>query len=136
MGPLLAGLSVEYETRYGETDEMAFAHPEEFDPPAGAFIVLVADDVAVAGGGIRPHADAGVCEVKRMWTHPDHRRQGHASTVLVALEDAARAVGYTTMRLETGPAQPEAQALYAARGYRRIPRYGRYPEALAYERSW
>jgi GNAT superfamily N-acetyltransferase len=136
VGALLAGLTVEYTERYGDADELAHAHADEFDPPAGAFVVLVVDGEVVAGGGVRPHEEAGVAEVKRMWTHPGHRRQGHASTVLAALEDAARAAGYTAIRLETGPAQPEAQSLYASRGYRRIPVYGRYPQALAYERSW
>ncbi|HET6963516.1 MAG TPA: hypothetical protein VFH58_02015 [Acidimicrobiales bacterium] len=35
--------------------------------------------------------------------------------------------------LETGPLQPEAAALYDGRGYKRIPKYGPYPEALAFE---
>ncbi|MCU1375132.1 MAG: Acetyltransferase [Actinomycetia bacterium] len=133
-GLVLAGLAVEYEARYGETDELSYAHAEEFEAPTGAFVVLVVGDEVVAGGGVRAHGDPGIAEVKRMWTHPDHRRRGHASTVLTALEEVARNAGYTAVRLETGPAQPEAQAMYAARGYRRIPVYGRYPEALAYER--
>ena len=62
-------------------------------------------------------------------------RRGHATTVLAALEELARQAGYTTLRLETGPAQPEAAALYGRRGYRRIPVYGRYPQALAFERD-
>ncbi|HET6964555.1 MAG TPA: GNAT family N-acetyltransferase, partial [Acidimicrobiales bacterium] len=75
----------------------------------------------------------GVCEIKRMWTRADQRRRGQASAVLHGLELAAREAGYHTLRLETGPAQPEAAALYEGRGYRRIPVYGRYSEALAFE---
>jgi GNAT superfamily N-acetyltransferase len=136
VGPLLAGLTVEYTDRYGDADELAFAHAAEFEPPDGAFVVLVDDGEVVAGGGLRAFGEAGVAEVKRMWTHPERRRQGLASAALTALEEAARELGYSTVRLETGPLQPEAQALYAARGYHRIPTYGRYPLALAYERSW
>ena len=37
--PLLAGLTDEYDNRYGENIEMTRASPEEFDPPAGLFVV-------------------------------------------------------------------------------------------------
>lgn len=133
IAPLLAGLEAEYQARYGPSDEMAAAGEADFDPPAGLFLALVDDGVVIAGGGYRRQAP-GRCEVKRMWTTPGRRRQGHASTLLRALEDAARTAGYTTLWLETGPAQPEAAAMYASQGYRRIPAYGRYPEALAFER--
>ncbi|HEY8525461.1 MAG TPA: GNAT family N-acetyltransferase [Acidimicrobiales bacterium] len=131
VAPLLADLTREYAARYGETGEMATVAPEEFDPPAGTFLVLVDGGEVLAGGGLR-RLDDGVCEVKRMWTAPGHRRKGYASRVLTALEDAARAAGYRTLLLETGPLQPEAYALYTGRGYRRIPVYGRYHLARAF----
>jgi GNAT superfamily N-acetyltransferase len=134
VAPLLADLAAEYETRYGPGDEMTATDAAEFDPPSGLFLALVDNEIVVAGGGFR-HLSPGVCEVKRMWTHAGHRRRGHASAVLDALEEAARAADYRVLRLETGPAQPEATALYGLRGYRRIPAYGRYREALAFERS-
>jgi GNAT superfamily N-acetyltransferase len=134
MAPLLAGLEAEYEARYGPSDEMAAAGEAEFDPPSGLFLAMVDDGIVIAGGGYRRHAP-GRCEVKRMWTARAHRRQGHASILLGALEDAARTAGYTTLWLETGPAQPEAAAMYASHGYRRIPVYGRYRDALAFEKT-
>jgi GNAT superfamily N-acetyltransferase len=132
VAPLLAGLAEEYDTRYGRNDEMSRAEAEEFDPPLGRFVVLVDGEVTAAGGGFRFHAD-GVCEVKRMWTRPGYRRRGLAVRVLDALEDEARSAGYRRLVLETGPRQPEAAALYETRGYTRIPYYGHYPEALAFE---
>jgi hypothetical protein len=54
--------------------------------------------------------------------------------VLDALEAAASDTGYRIVRLETGPAQPEAEAFYESRRYERIPVYGRYSEARAFER--
>jgi GNAT superfamily N-acetyltransferase len=129
--PLLAGLQGEYETRYGANDELSTTEAADFDPPGGGFLVLVDGDVTAAGGGFRAHA-AGVCEVKRMWTDAAYRRQGLATKVLDALEDAAARAGYGRLVLETGPLQPEATALYVRRGYTSIPRYGRYPQALAF----
>jgi hypothetical protein len=46
--------------------------------------------------------------------------------VLAALEDAARERGWTTLRLETGPLQPEAVGLYSRAGYRPIAAFGAY----------
>jgi len=128
---LIEGLTSEYDRRYGETGEMLTVDAEEFDPPAGTFLVLIDGGAVLAGGGLRRVA-AGTCEVKRMWTADEHRRKGYASLVLTGLEDAAGAAGYATLLLETGPRQPEAIAFYTARGYEPIPYYGRYPDALAF----
>ena len=129
--PLLDGLTEEYEERYGENTEMTRATEEQFDPPGGLFLVLLDDAVTVAGGGFRRHDDT-TCEVKRMWTDPGYRRRGLAQVVLSALEEAARDAGYRRLVLETGPRQPEAEALYAGRGYVRIATFGHYPEARAF----
>jgi GNAT superfamily N-acetyltransferase len=129
--PLLAGLTQEYDTRYGEDVEMTRANADEFDPPSGLFIVLMDGPITVAGGGFRRY-DTTKCEAKRMWTDPRYRRRGLAARVLKALEDAAREAGYTRLILETGPRQPEAEALYARQGYTRIEFYGHYPEARAF----
>ena len=134
VSPLLAGLGAEYEHRYGAVAEMSLTHPDEFDPPDGTFVVLLDDDQTVAGGGIR-RRDVDTCEVKRMWTSPHHRRRGLASTVLAALEEAARQLGYARVQLETGPSQPEAIALYGHLGYRMIPPFGPYQRAVAFERD-
>jgi GNAT superfamily N-acetyltransferase len=82
-----------------------------------------------------------MAELKRMYVVPDARGRGVATALLSALEGAARDRGWTTLRLETGPRQPEAIALYTRAGYRPIEAFGAYtgaPEAadsLFYERS-
>ena len=132
VAPLLSGLADEYLSRYGEGDEMSSVADADFDPPTGLFLLAIEAGEVIAGGGYR-YLEPGACEVKRMWTRADRRRRGLASAVLTGLESAARQAGYHTLRLETGPAQPEAAALYEGRGYRRIPVFGRYAEALAFE---
>lgn len=133
--PLLAGLAAEYDARYGELDVdiMADATAAEFDPPGGGFVVVQVHGVTVAGGGLRGLGE-GLGELKRMWTSPAHRRQGLAAQVVSALEDLAARRGYAVVRLETGPRQPEAIAMYGRMGYTRIPVYGGYEQALAFER--
>jgi hypothetical protein len=46
--------------------------------------------------------------------------------VLVAREGDGSALGWTTLRLETGPRQPEAIALDTGAGYRPIEAFGAY----------
>ena len=133
--PLLADLRQEYEVRYGDGDSAYDGEADAFDPPAGAFIVLLDGGRTVAGGGIR-RLDESTCEVKRMWTNPDYRRKGHATPGLAALEARAQELGYAHVRLETGHAQPEALALYRRLGYREIGNYGRYENATGFERSF
>ena len=131
--PLLTDLRREYDARYGDGDSVLDAPAEAFDPPAGCFVVLLEEGRTVAGGGIR-RLDAGTCEVKRMWTSPDYRRRGLATAMLAELESIARELGYATVRLETGHAQPEALALYRRLGYREIGNYGQYENATGFER--
>jgi GNAT superfamily N-acetyltransferase len=99
-------------------------------PPSAAdlAIVLVArdgDGTALGCGALRQIAD-GVGELKRMYVVPSARGRGVAKVVLAALEDEARGRGWTTLRLETGPRQPEAIALYTGAGYRPIEAFGAY----------
>jgi GNAT superfamily N-acetyltransferase len=64
-----------------------------------------------------------------MYVEPDARSRGHARRLLRGLEDAARRLGYTTVRLDTGPKQPHAAALYASAGYEEIADYNGNPLA-------
>ena len=130
--PLLEGLEDEYRVRYGPNEEMSRTHADEFGPPQGCFVVVTSGAVTVAGGGFRFHSP-GTCEVKRMWTHPNYRRQGLAARVLTDLEARASKSGYRRLILETGPRQPEAISFYENRGYRRIEYFGIYAEAHAFE---
>ena len=112
-------------------------------PSAGdVSVVLVArdgDGTPVGCGALRA-LGGDVAEVKRMYVVPAARGRGVSKLLLAGLEDAARARGWTTLRLETGPRQPEAIALYERAGYRAIPAFGAYVEApdagcsLYYER--
>jgi GNAT superfamily N-acetyltransferase len=102
-------------------------------PPSAAdlAVVLVArddDGTAIGCGALRGIAD-GVGELKRMYVVPAARGRGVARALLAALEDEARSRGWATLRLETGPRQPEAIALYTGAGYRPIEAFGIYAGA-------
>ncbi|WP_166787036.1 GNAT family N-acetyltransferase [Cryobacterium sinapicolor] len=133
--PLLTDLAREYDERYGDGDSVHDVSADAFAPPSGVFLVLLDGGVTVAGGGIRRLSET-TGEVKRMWTNPAYRRQGHAVALLAALEEVAQQLGYRRLRLETGHAQPEALALYRRLGYREIGNYGIYENATGFERTF
>ncbi|WP_029117917.1 GNAT family N-acetyltransferase [Mycobacterium sp. URHB0044] len=123
--PLLAELAVEYATRYGSTTDAVGAwlrqYPAgEFAPPAGGMLIGLRDGRPVTGGAFR-RFDPETAELKRIWTDSAHRRQGHGKALLTELEKAIAAAGYRRIYLTTGDRQPEAEALYLATGYRRLP---------------
>ena len=122
--PLLAGLRQEYHTLYGPdvTADVDQYSPIEFLPPSGAFLIVESEGRTIAGGALR-RIGPGIGEIKRMWTDPRHRGEGHSRRVLSALEAAAVRRGYHTLRLMTGRRSHAAMGLYAAAGYREIPAY-------------
>ena len=90
------------------------------------YVVLVySDNMAIACGAIREWA-TGIMEVKRMFVHPDFRRNGFAQIVIKNLESWASELGYHKCILETGKNQPEAIQLYQKIGFQIIPNYGQY----------
>ena len=128
---LVAAMVAEMATLYGRIDVpgMPSATPADFAPPRGTFLVgFDGDGAPVCGGGVKPLGD-GAAEIKRMYVVPAARRRGFARALLGALEDAARDLGYDVVRLDTGPRQPHAQAMYEAAGYRSIGNFNANPVA-------
>lgn len=96
--------------------------PDEMVAPHGVFLVGYEDGRPVAIGGLR-RLEAEICEIKRMYVVPDARSRGAGRALLAALEDAARALGYTRVRLDAGPRQEHSKVLFAATGYVEIEPY-------------
>ncbi len=121
---LVAEVQQEYVVRYGGPDDGPL-DVSELAPPDGLFLIAFVDGEAIGCAGLRRHDEERV-EIKRMYVRAAHRRRGHARRMLVSLEDRARALGYRSVVLETGLAQPEAIALYTAEGYRPLSGFGHY----------
>ncbi len=133
---LIDELQAEFVARYGGRDDSPLT-AAALAPPTGDFLVGYRDGRPVACGGIR-RIEPSVAELKRMYVVADQRRGGMARRLLAALERAAADLGYTTIRLETGTAQPEAMALYASSGYQPITNFGYYacqPLSRSFEKA-
>jgi putative acetyltransferase len=111
---------------YGEADIGPTREAPMFVPPDGAFLVVRDDDGRAIGCGGIARYDAVRGEVKRMYVVPEARGRGLGRRLLDDLEAQARALGYTSVVLETGDRQPEALGLYRSSGYERIPCYPPY----------
>lgn len=109
--------------------DMPRAGSAELGPPGGVFLVgFGADGEPVCCGGVKDLGD-GTCEIKRMYVIPGARRRGAAGELLEALEDAARGLGYSVARLDTGPRQQHAERFYRAAGYEPIANFNGNPVA-------
>lgn len=89
------------------------------------FCVAYVLGTASGCGALKP-LGGGVGELKRFYVEDSFRGRGIASLILEFIESKAREAGIAVMRLETGPKQPEAIALYRKFGYREIEAYGEY----------
>jgi GNAT superfamily N-acetyltransferase len=121
----------ELEAFYGRIDRpgMPSATPADFAPPGGVCLVgFTPYGTPLAVGAVK-RLDDEVGEIKRMYVAPAGRSRGVARLLLEALEEAARGLGYSRARLDTGPRQPHARALYLSAGYREIPDYNGNVEA-------
>lgn len=123
---LVEGLDSELWTRYPNGPIHGIDNPA-FSAAGGVFIVVMAGAGALACGAYRPYAP-GTIEIKRMFVQPHARGRGYSRSILQALEDHARRLGFKQVLLQTGDGQPEAIGLYESAGYVRIPNFGEYVE--------
>jgi GNAT superfamily N-acetyltransferase len=131
-GELIEAMVAEVSALYGRRIDGAdapAADPADLTPArGGACVVGWAGDAPVAVGVVRRLAP-GVGEIKRMYVVPEARGRGVGRALLAALEDAARALGYERVRLDTGVSQQHARALYASAGFGEIADYNGNPHA-------
>ena len=104
--------------------------PGLYRPPRGLFL-LAADPAPLACVALAIDGPARG-EVKRLWIAPPARGQGLGRRMMQAVEDGARAMGLTWLRLDTNATLTEALALYRRSGWTEIPRYNDNPYAQAW----
>jgi GNAT superfamily N-acetyltransferase len=91
--------------------------PQEYGPPAGAFLLAVEDGVNLGCVGLRRVAD-GMAEMKRLYAVPAARGKGVGRRLAEGIVAAGRELGYARIVLDTLPTMREAQGLYTSLGFR------------------
>jgi ribosomal protein S18 acetylase RimI-like enzyme len=110
--------SVGVDLSYQGFEAEVAALPGSYAPPGGELLIAIsATGDAVGCVAIRPMADPGVCEMKRLHVAPSARGAGVGRALAVAAIEAATRLGYGTMRLDTLPTMVAAQALYRRLGF-------------------
>lgn len=131
---VVRGLILEYQASLGV--DLAFQHFADeiaslattYGPPARALLLATVDGVPAGCVGVRP-LTPGCCEMKRLYVRPAARGQHLGRHLAEGALAAARALGYTHMRLDTLPTMQGAQALYLALGCYEIAPYRENPVA-------
>lgn len=135
------GLVVEYAQSLGV--DLCFQNLESelaqldthYGPSQGAFLLARVDEVWAGCCALRPLPDAdylNAAEMKRLYVRPAFRRFGLGRSLTEGILDAARALGYHTVLLDTLDDMEAARSLYDELGFESIPPYYHNPIAGAH----
>ncbi len=104
------------------------ADDDDFRPPLGVFLIAIADGQSLACGAVKTIAP-GIGYLKRMWVADSARGLGLGRRMLQALEEHARDLGMSTLRLETNRTLVEAISMYRRSGYAEVAPFNDEPYA-------
>ena len=104
----------------------------DMEPPRGLFLLARDPDGASLGCAGLQGKGGALAEIKRVWIAPAARGQGLARRLMDQAETGARALGLTTLRLDTNRALPEAIAMYHRLGWTEIDRFNDDPYAQVF----
>jgi ribosomal protein S18 acetylase RimI-like enzyme len=126
--PIVKGLFQEYadslnfDLDFQEFREELEALPGKYSAPSGSILVAKENGEIVGCVAVRPLGEE-ICEMKRLYVKPAHRRKNIGRKLALAIIDEAKRLGFRAMRLDTVEAMKEASALYRALGFRQIYAY-------------
>lgn len=95
---------------------------EQYGAPEGVLILAYNGNRAVGCIAVRKFAE-GESELKRMFVLPEFRGHRLGETLLQQAIQAAKALGYRKLKLDTLPNMTSAIKLYEAHGFKKIAPY-------------
>ena len=101
---------------------------EQMAGPDTTVFIARENGEAVACGALKRH-EAGIGEVKRMYTRPSHRGRKIGAEIVARVEDLAREEGIDRLVLETGDRHPAAWTVYERAGFTRCGPVLDYPDS-------
>lgn len=116
---------VDYKAHQLEIDRL----PGEYDSPKSCFLMARRGNDVVGCVALRDLGE-GIAEMKRMFVRPQAQGSGVGKRLATSVMKIASALGYATMRLNTGPLQTEAVNLYQKLGFKIIKPYYDLPPSL------
>jgi putative acetyltransferase len=102
--------------------------PGAYAMPRGRLLLATAVDGPAGCVALRP-IDEDSCEMKRLFVRPAYRGQGLGGMMAERIVSEARAIGYTSMMLDTLPFMRDAIHLYRSLGFVERPAYYETPLA-------
>jgi ribosomal protein S18 acetylase RimI-like enzyme len=96
--------------------------PGKYARPEGIVLIAWLGGEAAGCAAVRP-IEPGVCEMKRLYVRPAFRGQSVGRSLVEALIEHARLMGYRTMVLDTLSSMFAALTLYRALGFKPVRAY-------------
>lgn len=127
-------MMLEYATSLGFSlcfqgfDEEISSLPGKYAPPSGRILLAFWEGTIAGVIALRALSEAGLCEMKRLYTRPEFRGHGIGRILAEKVIREAAEIGYTRMRLDTVPGKMDrAIAMYRELGFQETAPYYRTP---------
>lgn len=110
--------------------EQEMAQLQQFAPPEGRLLLSDYEGKIVGCAGLRKIG------IKRMYVRPEYCRRGIGRSLVKAILNEARQIGYSTLRLDSAPFAQEAHALYRSLGFHPREPYAESDIPQKYHSQW